>query len=140
MTVIPAVPYQQWLVVIQGLKDVINPPLNGHEVLCCPPGHLDVGNAGVHSGSIDVSQPFMSPKHIPWEQLLQPGIQSWLGSLRSGCAVRLAVAEKLVKLHSKRSVEMLGAEEAVCGCAESQASTFKVVCPRRCTSCGMQWS
>ena len=67
MAVTPAVPHQQWLAVIQGLKDVVNPPLNGHEVLCRPPRHLDVGNALVHSGSGDVSQFFTSLKDIVWE-------------------------------------------------------------------------
>ena len=121
MAVIPAVPHQQWLLVIQGLKDVIYPGLNGLEVLCCPPRHLNVGNALVHSGSGDISQFFTSLKHIAWEQPIHPGIKSWLGSLISGGAVKLAVAEKEVDLHRKGGVEMLGAKEAVFGCAGSQS-------------------
>ena len=123
MAVTPAVPHQQWLAVIQGLKDVINPPLNGHEVLCRPPWYFNVGDCGVHIGPIDVSQFCTSPKHIAWEQVLHPGIQSWLCSLVSGCAVELAVAEKEVDLHS---VDMLGAKEAVCGCAGLQDGAYKI--------------
>ena len=94
MAVIPAVPHQQWLLVVQGLEDVMDSPLDGLEVLCRPPWPLNVGHALVHSGSGDISQLFMSLKHIAWEQLVHPGMKSWLGSLISGCAVKLAVAEK----------------------------------------------
>ena len=131
MAVTPAVPHQQWLLVIQGLKDVMNPPLNGHEVLCRPPRDLNVGNARVHSVPADISQLFASQKHIVWEQPFHPGIKRWLGSLKCGSAVKLAVAEKYVNLHSKTSVEMLGAKGAVCDPAGWQDSAFKVVCIRR---------